>query len=139
MGNLRFLNREQLYRMDYKAISGLYGFADTSIGQLIKLYLQEASTLSELDTRIKPFFTSKPCDGDWGEEMHTIAHLIPNAPFFEAFNDFKAYIMGETGLKEKQLSKPLRLILTGTEHGPELDEVYPLIRSYITEVARCPH
>jgi glutamyl-tRNA synthetase len=136
---LRFLNRAHLRRMDDKAISALYGFADAAIGQLVKLHLEEAATLRELDARIQPFFAPKPCTGKWEKQMRTIAAIIPEIPMFKTFDDFITHVANQTGLMGEDLSHPLRLLLTGTPHGPRLSEVYPLIQSYITEVARCPH
>jgi len=43
--------------------------------------------------------------------------------------------MKESGLKGKNFFNPLRLLLTGAEHGPELSDIYPLIKSYLLEVA----
>jgi glutamyl-tRNA synthetase len=136
---LRFLNREHLRRMDDKAASALYGFADASIGQLVKLYLEEASTLTELDAKIKPIFAPKPCAGTWEPSMRALAALIPTMPMFESFDELKTYMMAHTGLRDENLLAPLQLLLTGAQNSPSLDEIYPLIRSYITEVARCPH
>ena len=134
---LRHLNREHLSRMDDKELSKIFGFADAQIGKLAKLYLEEASTISELDSKIKAIFAPKECSGEWGEEMKKIASIIPNAPITKDFNEFKNYIIQETGLKGKRLFKPLRVLMSGAEHGPELSDLYPLISSYITEVAKC--
>jgi glutamyl-tRNA synthetase len=136
---LRALNRAHLHRMDDKAISGLYGFADTAIGRLIKLHLEEAATLRELDARIRPIFAPKLCSGKWEKQMRTIADIIPEIPMLKTFKDFKDHVADRTGLHGDDLSHPLRLLLTGAPHGPRLSEAYPLIQSYITEVARCQH
>jgi glutamyl-tRNA synthetase len=136
---LRFLNREHIRRMDDKAASALYGFADAPIGKLVKLYLAEASTLRELDARIQPIFAPKPCEGTWGESMKRLAALVPDMPIFKTLDEFKAYLTEQTGLEQEQLCPPLRLLLTGAENGPDLREIYPLIQSYLLEVAQCPH
>ncbi len=136
---LRHLNREHLSRMDDKELSKIFGFADAEIGKLAKLYLEEASTVNELESKIKALFSAKECSGEWAEEMKKIAEVIPNAPITKDFNEFKSYIMKETGLKGKKLFKPLRILMSGAEHGPELSDLYPLISSYITEVAKCQH
>ncbi len=136
---LRHLNREHLARIDDKELSKIFGFADSEIGKLAKLYLEEASIINELDSKIKAIFSPKDCSGEWGEEMKIIADVIPNAPITKDFNEFKSYIMKETGLKGKKLFKPLRILMSGAEHGPELSDLYPLISSYITEVAKCQH
>jgi glutamyl-tRNA synthetase len=132
---LRFINREHLKVMDDKRLSTLFGFADEDIGKLAKLYLEEASTIKELESKIKPIFAPKDFEGKWSKEMKTIANIIQNAPMINDFNEFKAHIIKESGLQEKDLFNPLRLILTGAEHGPELSEIYPLIKPYLLEVA----
>ncbi len=134
LDKLRFLNREHLKRMDDKKLSTVFGFADAAIGKLAKLYLEEASTIKELDAKIKPIFSPKSFDNEWGEEMRILQNAIEQAPYFEAFDDFKAYLNEKTQLKGKRFFKPLRMLLTGAEHGPELSDVYTHIKSYLLEV-----
>jgi len=134
---LKFLNREHIKRMDSIALSKIFGFADSSIGELAKLYLEESSTIKELDEKIKKIFSAKECKGEWEEEMKILADVIKESPFIRDFDEFKKYIMQKSGLKGKRLFKPLRLLITGAEHGPELSDLYPLINSYLTEVAKC--
>ena len=132
---LRFINREHLKRIDNKLLSRLFGFADEKIGKLAKLYLEEASTINELESKIKPIFAPKNFEGEWSAQMHTMEDIIQNAPMIDDFNEFKAHIMKESGLQGKDFFHPLRLILTGAEYGPELSEIYPLIKPYLLEVA----
>ncbi len=132
---LRFINREHLKMIDDKQLSSLFGFADTDIGKLAKIYLEEASTTKELESKIRPIFTAKNFDGEWGEQMRIMEKLIQEAPMMDTFDEFKSYIMKESGLKGKNFFKPLNLLLTGAENGPELGDVYPLIKSYLLEVA----
>jgi glutamyl-tRNA synthetase len=131
---LRFINREHLKMMDDKKLSTLFGFADADIGKLAKLYLEEASTINELEAKIRPIFSPKNFDNEWSEQMKTLQHIIHNAPMIDSFDAFKSYLMQESGLKGKQFFKPLRLLLTGAEHGPEVSEIYPLIKPYLLEV-----
>lgn len=132
---LRFINREHLKLMDDRQLSTLFGFADADIGKLAKIYLEEASTIKELTAKIKPIFAPKNFEGKWSAQMHTMEDIIQNAPMIDDFNEFKAHIMKESGLQGKDFFHPLRLILTGAEHGPELSEIYPLIKPYLLEVA----
>jgi len=134
---LRWLNREHLRRMDEKALSGLYRFADADIGKLIKCYLDEAATLSELDERIWPIFTPKACEGKMGEKMQTLAKHIADAPCLEHYDDLLSHLLAQTGWKSAELSGPLYRLITGADKGPALSRLYPHIQSYITEVARC--
>ncbi len=132
---LRFINRKHLEMMDDKKLSTLFGFADADIGKLAKLYLEEASTIKELESKIRPIFSPKDFDGEWGEQMRIIEKLILELPMINTFDEFQSTIMKESGLKEENFLKPLRVLLTGAEHGPELNDVYPLIKPYLLEVA----
>ncbi|HEY9189773.1 MAG TPA: glutamate--tRNA ligase [Sulfurovum sp.] len=132
---LRSLNREHLKRMDDKRLSTLFGFADEDIGKLAKLYLGEASTINELASKIEPIFAPKDFEGKWGAQMQTMEEIIQNAPMMDDYDDFTAHLVHMTGLKGESFFKPLRLILTGAEHGPELSEIYPLIKPYLLEIA----
>ena len=132
---LRFINAQHLRHMDDKALSTLFGFADADIGRLAKLYLEEASTTSELDAKIKSIFNPKDFSSKWREQMRTLETLIQNAPMIHNYNDFASYLMQKSGLKDENFFQPLRLLLTGAEHGPELSDIYPLIKSYLLEIA----
>ena len=132
---LRFINREHLRRMDDKLLSSLFGFADADVGKLVKLYLEEASTINELALRIRPIFAPKVFEGKWAKEMKMMQKIIADAPIINDFNAFQNYIMKESGLKDINFTKPLRLLLTGAAHGPELSNIYPLIKSYLLEIA----
>nr|MBL0721086.1 glutamate--tRNA ligase [Sulfurovaceae bacterium] len=72
---------------------------------------------------------------EFGVEMRIIADIIADAPMIHDFNEFKEFITKESGLQYKNLLKPLRCLLTGEDNGPELSKIYPLIKSYILEVA----
>lgn len=132
---LRFINREHLKLVDDKQLSSLFGFADAQVGKLVKLYLEEASTINELALKIHPIFAAKVFEGEWEEEMSMLQKLIEDAPMMNDFNDFQSYLMKKSGLKDEHFFKPLRLLLTGAKQGPELSDIYPMIKSYLLEVA----
>ncbi len=132
---LRFINRQHIERMDDKSLSTLFEFADVDIGKLAKLYLEEASTTKEIATKIKAIFSPKDFSKEWSTNMRTLETIIQNAPMIYEFNDFISHIMLKSKLEDKNLFKPLRLLLTGAEHGPELSDIYPLIKSYLLEIA----
>jgi len=132
---LRFINREHLKRMDDKRLSTLFGFADADIGKVAKIYLEEASTVNELEVKIKAIFSPKDFDGEWGEQMHALQKIIVDAPPLESFDDFNSYLMKESGLKGKNFLKPLRILITGADHGPKLSDLYPHIKPYLLEIA----
>ena len=133
--DLRSINAEHLRRMDDKLLSKLFGFADEDIGKLAKLYLEEASTINELEAKIKPIFSPKDFSGEWSEQMRIIAENIQEMPMIDDFDDFAVHLVHMTGLKGENFFKPLRLLLTGAEDGPELCDIYQLIKPYLLEVA----
>ncbi len=135
MEKLRFINKAHIKMMDDKELSTVFGFADADIGKLVKLYLEEACTLNELESKIRPFFTPKDFNGEWGEQMRMIEKLIWELPMIDSFKLFESTIKKESALEGEHFTKPLRLLLTGTESGPELSDIYPLIKPYLLEVA----
>lgn len=133
---LRFINKKHLEMLDDVELSRYVGFADKDIGQLAKIYLDEVSTTKELREKIGAVFAEKTIPDEFKEAAETIKAIIKKAPFFEDFNDFKSYVMQESGLKEIDLLKPLRLLLSGVEYGPELEAMYPFIKNYMMEIVK---
>ena len=134
MEKLRLINREHLKMMDDKRLSGLFGFADADIGKLAKVYLEEFSTVKELEAKVKPIFAPKPFESALEEPMQIIQQVLIDAPMFATFDELKSYVVKETGLDEKALEKPLRVLLTGAEDSVPLSNIYPYIKSYLLEV-----
>ncbi|BDY13940.1 glutamate--tRNA ligase [Hydrogenimonas cancrithermarum] len=133
---LRYINREHMKMMDPKELSRAFGFADAAIGEVAKCYLEEGSTIKEIKPKIEAIFSAKPFDNEWGEQMRTLRDALKTAPKFETFDELKSYLMKATGLKGKNFFKPLRLLLTGSEHGPELSHLYPYLKSYLMEIVK---
>ncbi len=133
---LRHINREHLKRLDEKELSRYVGFADADIGKLAKLYLEEASTTKELKEKIELVFAPKQIPEEFAEEAAVLKSLITQAPYFEQYEEFKNHLMQESGLKGKKFFKPLRILLTGAQHGPDVEEIYNAIKNYIKEVVK---
>jgi len=132
---LKLLNREHLLAIDDKELSRVFGFADSDIGKLAKVYLKDATTINELEGKIRAVFSPKDFDNQWGENMRIIQNLIEQAPAFESLDELTEYISQKSGLKDENLFKPLQILLTGSiDSNHRLDEIYPLIKSYILEV-----
>lgn len=131
---LRFINREHLKMLDAKELSNYVGFADSDIGNLAKLYLEESSTLKELREKIEPIFKPKVFSDEYRENGEILREAIKNAPHFDDYDSFKNYLIEQTGLKGKNLFKPLRILLSNAEHGPEMSDLYSHIKNYIQKV-----
>ena len=78
----------------------------------------------------------------WAEIIHSPTHsvihdaafiaeaaaLLPEPPWTEAsWKDWTNAVKEKTGRKGKELFQPLRLALTGLEHGPDMGQLLPLI------------
>ncbi|MCB4765503.1 MAG: glutamate--tRNA ligase [Sulfurovum sp.] len=131
---LRHINRMHLRMMDDKQLSILFGFADADIGKLAKLYLDEAATINELATKIRPILAPKVFEGAWAKQMRQIQQVLIDAPMLDTFDKLEAYVIQKTNLRHEKLDTPLRLLLTGTQQGPNLQNIYTYIRSYLLEV-----
>ena len=133
---LRFINRKHIELLDDMRLSKILGFADNDIGKLAKLYLEEASTIKEIKSKLNNIFSQKSTLEGFEQESQTIKEVLKNAPYFENYDDLKDYVVQKTGLKGKNLFKPLRYILTGVENGPNLTDIYPFIKNYIGEITK---
>jgi len=133
---LKFINKEHLKTIDDMRLSKILGFADTDIGKLGKIYTEEASTIKEIKSKIKLIFTAKTTCKGFEEEFTKIKDCINSAPFYDDFNKLKEYISEQTKLKEESLAIPLRFILTGRNDGPNISDIYPLIKNYLGEIIK---
>lgn len=133
---LRFINRKHIENLDDMRLSKILGFADSDIGKLGKLFLEEASTIKEIKEKIEPIFATKTTLEGFENEFKDIKECLQKAHYFDNYEDLKNYIVNETSLKGKNLFKPLRYILTGVENGPNLSDIYPLIKNYLGDIIK---
>lgn len=133
---LKFINREHLRMMDPKELSRYVGFADEEIGRLAKLFLDEASTLKELRGKISAIFSPKEVPDEYKEGFELLRELTLKAPHYDDYESYKAYLIEHSGLKGKNLFKPLRILIGGCEHGPEMGDLYEHLKNYLKEVVK---
>ncbi len=133
INQLRDLNNAHINLMDSLKLSTLIGYSSADIGELAKLYTEEASTINELKPKIDKVFRAKVSDD---ENVAKLRSVMSDTPYFEEFNEFKKYLMVNSGLKGKNFFQPLRFLLTGANSGPKLQDVYPLIKNYLTEIIK---
>ena len=135
---LRRINRAHLLRMDDLALSRIFRFADADIGRLAKLYLRDgAATITELEAKISALFAPKKCGSEEAETMHALSTLIAEAPLDARFDEWVKYLLRKSGIEEDRLLPLLRRLITGSDEGPALEEIYSTIKAYLPEVARC--
>lgn len=133
---LRFINRKHIENLEVMRLSKILDFADSDIGKLAKIYLEEASTIKEIKAKIDLIFSQKESFLEFNEEFIKIKIALKEKAYFETYDELKNFIMEKTSLKGKNLFKPLRYILTGVENGPNLADIYPFIKNYLGDIIR---
>ena len=134
---LAFINREHIKRASEQRLAELFEL-EPKFAPLIKFYTQEASLIPQIKEKIATIYGAKDIPQEWAAQAQALREAISNllssndAP--AEFNDFKAALSQATNLKGKSLFMPLRFLLTGAPHGPELSELYPLIRADLKEI-----
>nr|MBP3725408.1 glutamate--tRNA ligase [Campylobacter sp.] len=126
------INREHIKRADDKTLLEL-GLEPN----LARFYTQEASLIPQIKAKINAIFAPKQIPDEWQEsanlfksEILKMPNLAPN------FKEFSSNLMTQTNLKGKNFFMPLRFLLTNEAHGPELSELYPLIKDKIKEIIK---
>lgn len=128
------INREHIKRASDERLSELFSL-EISRANLIRFYTQESSLIQEISAKISAIFSPKNISEEWRENAEILRNLILNESEIPAeFNEFKSNLMKKSALKGKAFFMPLRLLLTNSEHGPELSELFPLIRDEIRAV-----
>ena len=131
LDKLRFINRSHLkQKEDLASLLQIH----KSLNDLAKIYLEEASTLKELKTKIDEVLAKREYPNEWKEEIEILKKEILDNEFEDDYNEFKNRISKNTGLKGKKLFMPLRLILTNQSHGPNISDIYPAIKDFIKEI-----
>ncbi len=133
---LKDINKKHLKNLDAIELSRFVGFADANIGELAKVYLQEADTTKELKSKIEHIFAQKEIPQEFVASAKIIAQTIKDAPYFEEYNDFKRFIIKESGLESENFSKSLRYLLTGAGNGPDIALIYRYLKNYIGEIVK---
>lgn len=127
------INREHIKRASDERLAELFGMSSKFV-DLIRFYTQEASLINEIKEKISRIYSSKKIQGEYENEMQLLKNVIQNLDTKESFDEFKTALIQATSLKGKKFFMPLRLLLTGAEHGPELSELYKFIKNDIKEI-----
>ncbi len=131
---LKFINKHHIKQLDDMRLSKIVGYADDDIGALAKLYLEECDTTNEIKQKIDKIFQTNKTDKSLGDSLVAIQKAVSKAPHFDKFDEFKKYLTKETKLTGKEFFASLRFALTGAVSGPNISEIYPLIKNYIGEI-----
>ena len=128
---LRFINKEHMkMKEDLASLLQIH----KSLNNLAKVYIEDASTLKELKSKIDEVLGKRDYSGEWEEEIKILREEILNNELENDYNEFKNRISKNSGLKGKKLFMPLRIILTNQTHGPNVSDIYPAIKEIIKEI-----
>ncbi len=133
---LRKINKKHLETMDAKELSRYVGFADAEIGELARVYLEEAQTTKELKGKIAPIFSQRNIPQGIQAQTSLMREVIKKAPYFDEYDTFKNYISKKSGLHGDDYDKSLRILLTNAEKGPDIALVYKYLKNYIGEIIK---
>lgn len=125
------INREHIKRASDERLKEL----GISKPALARFYTQESSLIPEIKEKISAIYSKKEIPAEWSENAGILKKAILEFPSLpELWSEFSKELMSKTALKGKGFFMPLRLLLTGAEHGPELSELYSLIKNDIKEI-----
>lgn len=143
------INREHIKLLSDEALFDVLNLGDLAskfsdkvkeIATLARFYTQESSTINELQSKILSIFGAKNFsileNGEFEKECKMLKKMLENWDFEAKFDEFKSNLSSKSGLKGKKFFMPLRLVLTAHAHGPELSELYPLLKPFINEIVR---
>lgn len=121
------LNAKLLHMLPWSAVKDRLGYGSEAFWMAIRgniEYLADSNTWHDVITnRIKPAIAAE--DETFVREA---ASLLPPAPWDTGtWKIWTDAVKTATGRKGKALFLPLRLALTGLDHGPELAQLLPLI------------
>lgn len=128
------INREHIKMLDENTLNEMLNL-DKDVAKLAKFYTQEASTLNEIKEKIQNIFAPKNFE-EFENECTMIKNILQNLELAQDYETFKKDLMAKTNLKGKNFFMPLRLVLTGVKHGPELSDLYVLIKPFIKEIIK---
>ena len=131
------INREHIKIASNKRLSELFEM-DIKFGDLIRFYTQEGSLIPEIKNKILQIYSKKTIPDEYKENVNLIKNAISKVEISKDFNESKQNLMKLTNLKGKNFFMSLRILLTNQTHGPELSELYSLIKDDIKEiVSKC--
>ncbi|EAL4711455.1 glutamate--tRNA ligase [Campylobacter lari] len=128
------INREHIKMLDNNKLNSLLNLGK-DVAELAKFYTQEASTLNEIKEKIQAIFAVKNYN-EFENECKLIKEILKDLDLPQEYDEFKKILMEKTKLKGKNFFMPLRLVLTGVAHGPEMSEIYTLIKPFIKEIIK---
>jgi len=129
---LKFINKAHMKKID--KLTRYLGYHEEYEG-LARIYLDEVSTIKELKEKLDNVFSKKEFN-EYIEEIEMLKNEILQNELEDDYNDFKNRLIKNTGLKGKRLFMPLRMLMVGSAHGPEIKDLYSVMKPYLKMVVK---
>jgi glutamyl-tRNA synthetase len=132
---LRSLNGKLLQELDYEAVAlrleALGASEGRAFWEAVRPNLHYLADAAQWWRVVQGPITPEIAEGD---VLRAARDTLPPEPWSQAtWSEWTNAIKSVTGAKGKALFQPLRLALTGSDHGPELKTLLPLIGREKTE------
>lgn len=138
MKKLLQINREHIKRLDDESLCKALAYEKElkkEYATLAKFYTQESSTIKEIKEKLDLLF-AKQAFSEFKDEISLLSKLLKDYDFASEYEDFKKDLMQKSGLKGKNFFMPLRLLLTNSTHGPDLNELYALLKPFLKDIIK---
>ena len=130
------INREHIRQASDARLKQL-GFTKP---ELARFFTQEASLITQIKEKINKIYSPKIIDDEWQANAKIIKNalleLVENKSLPDDFKQLQNILSQKTGLKGKAFFMPLRLLLSNASHGPELSQLYALIKDDLKEILK---
>jgi glutamyl-tRNA synthetase len=129
---LKFINKAHMKKID--KLTRYLGYHEEYEG-LARIYLDEVSTIKELKEKLDNVFSKKEFN-EFNEEIAILKKEILQNELEDDYNDFKNRLIKNTTLKGKRLFMPLRMLMVGSAHGPEIKDLYSVMKPYLKMIVK---
>ncbi|MEE9313740.1 MAG: glutamate--tRNA ligase [Rhizobiaceae bacterium] len=126
------LNEKLLHEMDYTVAKPRLEALDADLGEAfwltVRANISRFKDVSEWKNIVDGNFAKAKLDDEDAEFVVQATALLPDGPWGDdVWKIWTAAVKAETGRKGRALFMPLRVALTGLEHGPDLGALLPII------------
>ena len=128
------INREHIKKIDNEKLNEILNLG-FDCANLAKFYTQEASTINEIKEKLNLIFSKKDIS-EFEKECIILQDILLDMEFAQDYENFKKELMEKSSLKGKNFFMPLRILLSGATHGPELSDLYQHIKPFIKKIIK---
>jgi len=132
INKLKFINKEHMKKLNN--LASLIGYHKEYEG-LINIYKEEVSTIKELKQKLDLIFSKREFD-EFREEINILKKEILENELESDYNEFKKRVIKNTNLKGKKLFMPLRMLMVNSKEGPEIKDLYRVMRPYLKMIIK---